>query len=272
MGTVTVASGGPPVTLGELRFHVDDVFTPMRVGSVEGTHDATLHGELGASLDRDGPKYGQNIQRSVLAAGTELFRVRLLRYRWQVLDVALGAAGPRAELRVDRVALAGHMRAPALQPGESRTYWLSSRGVQNVELETSAFEYCTYADYVQLELYVGARTSLTQPWYAALHVRRALRDYMPISIDVAPVHAGHVGVVHELGDHQFEVLDVVPAERVTLTPDGPLGGPDLDLHVRVRLTRSDGLGRMQRVPPPEMGPRPPVAGPLPPPELSARRA
>jgi hypothetical protein len=268
VGTVTVHAAEPPVTLGELRFQIDDVFTPLRVGSSEGTHDTTLRGALGALVDRDGPKYGQNIQQGVLLQGTELFRMRLATYRWQLIDASFGAGGPRVELRVDRVAHARNLRGPSLQPGESRSFWLSSCGVQNVELETSPHpDFFTYVDYVQLELYVGAGTSLTAPWYATLHARRALRGYQPVSIDLAPADTESRGVVHRLGDHSLEVLDVVPAAGVTLTPAGPVGGPDLDLHVHVRLTRGASDEGMFPVPPPPAGPQPPVAGPLLPPEI-----
>jgi hypothetical protein len=233
LGVVEVTPVQPAV-LGELQLALTHRFIPMRVGSTTGTTELTLVGRFG-----DDPQHpGSDCENCTLSEHNLPQRVRLGHYRWQITDVDL--AIPRATVVVNRVALAPKLRGPGLADGDSCTFWLSTLGVDDIELEPpNGRGYFNYDDYVEIQLGVYPRWQSRTSW-AAINARRVLREfenaYWEHKIE-APTAAPQVTA---LGDHRLELLELVFSPDTRF--DGGLHGA-VELHAQMRLTRgATGVG------------------------------
>ena len=175
---------------------------------------------------------GTDYEQSALYENMPLERKRLGRYRWRFTEVMV--VPPFATVVVDRTAVAGKMRGPALADGDACTFWLSSAGVDDLELETPVAAYCSYADYVEVELGTYAQSD-GRPWSTILRARRCLAGYETVSWELALASGQPADAKISLGDHRLEVSEVMWASE---SPP--------ELHVRFRLERGATSAGMTR--------------------------
>jgi hypothetical protein len=223
------------VTAGELTLSLNSRFTPERVGSTQGTTSVALCGQLEAERKHPGGDY----QGTELSTHIVMQRVRLQRYRWLISDISLEP--PCVTVSVDRVAAAPKHLAPALATHDHCTFWLSTMGVDDLELyDRSDLPFASYDDYVEIAVWAYQQDQYSG-WSAHLRARRVLAGHDNASwehkLDVGQTHTCSV----ELGDHQLELLEVV-----WVNDSAPA-----DFHAHFRLSRGVTAGRMQRSPPPK---------------------
>jgi hypothetical protein len=246
-----VITPGSPLILGELRLSFDEVFTPERVGWDEGTRDLTLLGVLLPAHEIEGPRVGINCARSGIFAD-HVHENRLGRYRWTVTAVTPHEGHLRVELLVDRLASPRAVASSDLAPGESRSFWLSTRGASGVEFERPNGIACfSYQDYVQVELgvYPGHEDE-SDRWSARLRARRVVQGYQTLhaEVDLLPLPAAPLAF--SLGDHRVELLALAPAPGTQRLPEGLIGAPRPELSVQIRLTRGLTIEGLLPSPPP----------------------
>ena len=219
-----------PVTAGDLTLTLEDRFTPDRVGSSDGTTAIALYGQLEPERQHPGGDY----QCTELSSYIVMRRVRLGRYRWLLSNVMLEP--PCVTITVDRVAATPKLVAPALATGDQCTFWLSTLGVDSLELENRANpQLPMYQDYVEVSVWSYEQNGPTQ-WAAFLRAQRVLAGYETASWE-RKLELGQADTCTvQLGDHNLELLEVVwVSDRA----------PN-DVHARFRLSRgatADGMTR-----------------------------
>jgi len=205
--------------VSELRFVTNAVFIPQRVGAPNGTTEVHV---VGKTSDR--PQHpGEDYQTTQLYERMPLDRVRLGRYRWRFL--AATVEPPFARVVVDRAAMPATLPVPGLADKEAVTFWLSTQGVAELELETRQPMVSKYSDYVEVRLDAHAGHD-GSPWKVFLRARRCFTGCETVSVEQELVLGQHAGADVALGDHRLELLDVVW-----------LGVSPAELHARARLTR-----------------------------------
>jgi hypothetical protein len=222
------------LTADELTLSLVSRFTPERVGATEGTKAVTLLGQLEAERQHPGADY----QGTELSTHIVMQRVRLGRYRWLLSNILVEP--PCVTVSVDRVATAAKRLAPALATNEQCTFWLSTLGVDDLELETRNNPLLSsYSDYVEVMLW-SYQQDTYGPWRAHLNARRVLAQHDNASWE----HKLALGESHacsvSLGDHKLELLDVV-----WVNDSAPA-----DVHAHFRLSRGVTAEGMSRSPPP----------------------
>ncbi len=236
---------GRPITTGELTLALNAVFTPEIVGSSIGTTASSLVGRFG-----DHPQHpGGDCNSTELGEFMQMSRVRLGRYRWRLTAVTLDP--PRACVVVDRVAALRNLRGTKLADGEAVTFWLSTLGVQDLELEPpTSWGGFDYLDYVQIELDANGPSG-DEPWRTRVRARRVLAGYENADWELdLPIRDSRGSAHAMLGDHRIALLAV---EWVSESP--------AEFHAHLRLERgitADGM--MLSTPPPAFIPLPLVEG------------
>ncbi len=238
LAEVEVEPGRPNVT-SELTLALNAVFTPESVGSTFGTTASSLVGRFG-----DHPRYpGSDFDCTELEEHMQMSRVRLGRYRWRLTAVTLDP--PRARAVVDRVTALRNRRGTKLVDGEACTFWLSTLGVQDLELEPpTSWGGFDYLDYVQIELDANAPSG-DEPWRTRVRARRVLAGYEKAFWELEfPIGQRSGAAPAVLGDHRIALLEVV---WVSESP--------AELHAQLRLERGiTAEGMTRETPPPSFVP------------------
>lgn len=221
-------------SVGELTFAIQSVVIPERVGVPSGRSEVRLIGQTSHAPQHPGDDY----QATQLYERMPMDRVRLGRYRWRFVEATVEP--PSAKLAVDRAAMAGRLDRPRLADGDEVTFWLSTQGVADLELETPLPAVSKYSDYVQVELSAHAGHD-GSAWTAWLRARRCFTGCETVCWERALVLGEPATDEVSLGDHRLELLEVAW-----------LGVSPVELHARFRLRRGatkDGLEPRKPAPP-----------------------
>ncbi len=225
-----------------LRLWTGGSFVPMRVGSSEGHGELFLRGALLPAYDQEGITMF-NYKHAFVNMGIR-YPARVGPYRWFVRDSSVIPATERAPINrdairvvvvVDRVGVERpQLLIPRLEPGETRLLWLSTAGVEELELGSKMWD---YDDGLTFNLSILPAYVMRQGWHVKLSMSRFEKNKNVGRVEVE-LHKELPGP-QKLGNVKVSVIEV--RRGADTTPD-PSGGWAIaedavvpDVHVLIRV-------------------------------------